>query len=384
MPATYILTWNPSLWNWKDYDSAITQVAGGETYEIDWSSGNTKKIKHGDRLFMLRQHVDRGIVAAGRANSDCFQGKHWDESGRDANYINFRVEQILPVSQRLPIEKLLSETSFTWNEMPASGMSIPPNEAELVEQLWIEHVAGLEELESTSKPRNPSWQRDELILALDLYFRHPPKTISQSHPAVVELSELLNSLPIHPNRPDAERFRNTNGVYMKLSNFLRFDPDYDGAGLSRGGKLEESIWSEFADDRDRLHKLAEAIRLGYSLVGKDVQLDDEEENEFPEGRVLFRLHRQRERNSALVRKRKASANRLACEVCGFDFEETYGQLGSGYIECHHTQPISEYEVDQKTKLQDLALVCANCHRMLHRRRPWMSTQELSSLIARSN
>jgi 5-methylcytosine-specific restriction protein A len=380
MPTTYILTWNPSLWEWKDYNSAIAQVARGETYEIDWSSGNTKKIRAGDRLFMLRQNSDRGIIAAGRASSDCFQGKHWDESGRDANYVKFRVEQILPVSERLPIEQLLSETSFTWNEMPASGMSIPTNDAERLEQLWIEHLSGLDESESSSKSRNPTWQRDELILALDLYFRHPPKTISQAHPAVVELSELLNALPIHPSRPDAERFRNPNGVYMKLSNFLRFDPNYQGAGLSRGGKLEESIWNEFAGDRDRLHRLVEAIRSGYSSVGKDVQLDDEEESEFPEGRVLYRLHRQRERNSALVKKKKASVERLACEVCGFDFEEKYGQLGRGYIECHHTQPISEYDSRQLTKLKELALVCANCHRMLHRQRPWLSVEDLSALM----
>ncbi len=66
MPASYILTWNPSLWNWKDYDSAITQVAGGETYEIDWSSGNTKKIKHDDpgrqRLVDIAAILASGIL----------------------------------------------------------------------------------------------------------------------------------------------------------------------------------------------------------------------------------------------------------------------------------------------------------------------------------
>lgn len=381
MPTTYILTWNPSRWDWQDYDSVVAQVARGEPYEISWSSGNTKGIEIGDRLFMLRQHTDRGIVAAGHAASGCFQDKHWDGSDRVANYVTFRVEHIVPPKRQLPIEQLLSETNFTWNDMPASGMSIPPSEAELVEQLWSEHVAGLEEPESASKPRNPPWQRDELILALDLYFRHPPKTISQTHPAVVALSELLNSLPIHPSRPDAERFRNPNGVYMKLGNFLRFDPDYEGADLSRGGKLEELIWNEFSNYRNRLHKLAEAIKSGFSTATKDAQLDDEEESEFPEGRVLYRLHRQRERNSALVKKKKASAERLACEVCGFDFEATYGELGTGYIECHHTQPISEYDSSQKTRLQDLALVCANCHRMLHRRRPWLRIQQLAALIS---
>ena len=63
--------------------------------------------------------------------------------------------------------------------------------------------------------RNPPWQRDELILALDLYFRHRPDTIGKKHPEVAALSELLNKLPIHPDRPDTAKFRNVNGTYMK-------------------------------------------------------------------------------------------------------------------------------------------------------------------------
>jgi 5-methylcytosine-specific restriction protein A len=86
--------------------------------------------------------------------------------------------------------------------------------------------------------RNPPWQRDELILALDLYFRHRPDRISKTHPEVVALSKLLNALPLHSDRPDRERFRNANGTYIKLCNFLALDPDYHGKGLERGGRLD--------------------------------------------------------------------------------------------------------------------------------------------------
>ena len=90
-------------------------------------------------------------------------------------------------------------------------------------------------------PRNPPWTRDELILTLDMYFQQGPSHISASHPTVTSLSESLNRLPVHSVRPDAERFRNANGVYMKLSNFLRFDDSYAGSGLTHGGKLEEEV-----------------------------------------------------------------------------------------------------------------------------------------------
>ena len=89
--------------------------------------------------------------------------------------------------------------------------------------------------------RNPPWQRDELILALDLYFRHRPDTIGKAHPEVTALSELLNALPIHPDRPDQKKFRNVYGTYMKLCNFLALDPAYQGKGLVASGKLERAV-----------------------------------------------------------------------------------------------------------------------------------------------
>jgi 5-methylcytosine-specific restriction protein A len=74
------------------------------------------------------------------------------------------------------------------------------------------------------------------------------------------MSRVLNALPVHKDRPDAGRFRNPNGVYMKLCNFLRFDPSYRGSGLTRGGRREEAIWKEFAEDRRRLTSVAARIR----------------------------------------------------------------------------------------------------------------------------
>jgi len=108
--------------------------------------------------------------------------------------------------------------------------------------------------------RNPTWSREELILALDLYFKLGCSKFSSSHPEVIALSELLNKLSIHKDRPDAATFRNPNGVSMKLSNFLRLDPSYTGTGLERGGKLEESIWDEFATDRQKLSRAAQKVR----------------------------------------------------------------------------------------------------------------------------
>jgi len=68
----------------------------------------------------------------------------------------------------------------------------------------------------------------------------------------------------------------------------------------------------------------------------------------------------------------ATEGGLKCAVCGFSFEDTYGELGDGYIEIHHRKPIFTYEEDEELSLsealQGVAPVCSNCHRMLHRRR----------------
>lgn len=232
--------------------------------------------------------------------------------------------------------------------------------------------------------RNPPWTRDELILALDLYFRMSPKIGDASHQEVVALSKVLNSLPIHSLRPDAQRFRNPAGVTMKLNNFRRFDPTYGGIGLSHGAKADKEIWEEFVLDQERLHAVAIAIRACASVTDVVSAPLDEEEYASPEGEVLYRYHKFHERDRSLVSKKKEQALRrhgvLRCEACGFVFTEHYGELGAGFIECHHTVPVAQLRPGQLTKLDDLALVCANCHRMLHRPGKVRSIMDLRTAI----
>ncbi len=231
--------------------------------------------------------------------------------------------------------------------------------------------------------RNPPWARDELILALDLYLRHRPHIPDPADPEIVQLSELLNQLPIHTVRPDTERFRNPNGVAMKLANFQALDPSYPGAGLADGGRGDRETWDRYYQSPDELHVLANALRLAAANRTAPAT-PEEDEAEAEEGRIAFRLHRNRERNSNLGRKKKQDVlrrtGRLACEVCGFDFAITYGSLGTGFIEAHHVVPLSESTGPIKVKTSDLALVCSNCHRMLHQARPWLYPDQLRQYL----
>jgi hypothetical protein len=97
---------------------------------------------------------------------------------------------------------------------------------------------------------------------------------------------------------------------------------------------------------------------------------DEELGAFEgKARRLFVVHRHRERR---LRDNKLKAARqegaLRCEVprCGFEFEKIYGELGAGFAEVHHRRPLGGLKRSRRTTLDDLAVVCANCHRMIHK------------------
>ena len=70
---------------------------------------------------------------------------------------------------------------------------------------------------------------------------------------------------------------------------------------------------------------------------------------------------------------------LRYEACGFDFEQAYGELGHGFAKCHHLVPIAEFETGSKTRVMDLAILCANCHRVVHRR-GGLPVEDLSTYI----
>lgn len=150
------------------------------------------------------------------------------------------------------------------------------------------------------------------------------------------------------------------------------------------------VWNTFAHDPANLAKVAASIRsfvdtgeAEVAFAAPDVEPDEEEASE---GRLLTRTHRVRERDPSLIRKKKQRVldqhGRIECAACGFDFEAAYGDRGAGFIECHHTKPVSELAPDATTKISDLELLCSNCHRMVHRGKPWLSIEDLKALIKR--
>lgn len=120
----------------------------------------------------------------------------------------------------------------------------------------------------------------------------------------------------------------------------------------------------------RLYALAFS-RGGIAELDLDDQAPDPSIADIPdltiEEKKKYKYHKTVERNSRLSRAAKR-IHGLTCEVCGFNFEETYGLIGKGFIEAHHKTPIADIPDDQFITLSaenDFAVVCSNCHSMLH-------------------
>lgn len=115
---------------------------------------------------------------------------------------------------------------------------------------------------------------------------------------------------------------------MKLFNFLRYDPSFNGVGLKQDNKLEEVVWDAYCNHREELENISIAI-INNVMIDTSCGVS-EEEKQFPEGCTIYRVHKLRERNTVEVRKLKAQKEKegiLICGVCKFDFYKCYGEAG---------------------------------------------------------
>lgn len=134
------------------------------------------------------------------------------------------------------------------------------------------------------------------------------------------------------------------------------------------------------------------VKNGFTIIVKSAGhrraigriADEDEESRFAEGAEKYRVHRSLERDPSVVKKAKeyrlSQGQDLRCDVCDLSFFEQYGKIGEGYIEAHHTVPISILRGEKRTKISDIALVCSNCHRMIHRSKPMLSVSALREIV----
>lgn len=105
-------------------------------------------------------------------------------------------------------------------------------------------------------------------------------------------------------------------------------------------------------------------------------------SKYEEGKDLYIRHKTRERNPQLIKDAKANfrtknGGRLFCEICGFDFLSVYG---IEYIEIHHLNALHLNDDETITTLDDVCLVCPNCHRIIHSQKPYLTIEQVKEFI----
>ena len=116
-----------------------------------------------------------------------------------------------------------------------------------------------------------------------------------------------------------------------------------------------------------------AIASGRAAFAPDVDFSAVE----GESRLLFHLRRERNVSLALAKRNLVleQEGELVCEVCAFSSRGRYPGLGSEICEVHHRLPLSEAMGPRETKLEDLAILCPNCHRAIHKTIPLLSVEQ---------
>jgi len=218
---------------------------------------------------------------------------------------------------------------------------------------------------------NASFTRDEVILALDALYFSEEKTLSPDSKTIIELCELLQSLPIHPTGKRKPDFRNQTGVNRQLSLFRtscktgRRDPNV--------GELFFTVAQEYENNIDELHLIAKAIRKNRNSF--ETMFGSITENMgFPEGVLLGHLH-------TVIEKRDGRRIPLGerCSVCQIEPQLLYRPCGS-LLEQHLVVSPLVMDCSKKYKSTDFITVCPSCHAALHRFRPWLNEKNCGDVL----
>ncbi len=230
---------------------------------------------------------------------------------------------------------------------------------------------------------NPDWTREETILALDLLYRHE-KPLDRHHEEVIALSALLRQAAIHPLERRRPNFRNPDGVALKLQNLLSAIEPGRGLGASRGDKA-------VVDDYPRARKdeVATIARSLRSTLGQEPAPETMPQDEvFVEGRWLTARHRQRDQRLRQRLLAKLRGTELRCEICEVSPPPLDRELQESHYEAHHRIPLAEAEGERTTRVADMALLCACCHRLIHkliaRDKRWVGVEEARLILGQSH
>jgi hypothetical protein len=150
--GTFLLTWNRTLSEeWGDREYEIDVTALGYRVNGRWSTGNSKSIEAGDRVFLLQQGDVRGIVASGFATSSVSQKEHFHKPNEIANYVDIEWDCHVADEDMIPtedLERLIPNVH--WSPMTGGIQIHEEEDVKALEYIWefgVEAVDGYRAIE---------------------------------------------------------------------------------------------------------------------------------------------------------------------------------------------------------------------------------------------
>lgn len=212
-----------------------------------------------------------------------------------------------------------------------------------------------------------------------------PKRLSNSDQRKVTLDDIHAAVLAMAQGGDAPNFANSREYDLVTPGGLRFPPKkVFGLALERALGIEAFPAHFSAGWSQPSFELLQAA--GYVIVPKDEPVagdradvpgsptlpGEDDDRRWVEGHPMRVAHLRRERAPGLARDKKAAVlaamGKLACEECGFEPATIHGPafLDAG-LDVHHKVPLADLPAGTETALADLALLCATCHRIEHRK-----------------
>lgn len=213
------------------------------------------------------------------------------------------------------------------------------------------------------------WAREELILVLSLYFEHHNKVSAIPDSTIDEYSKICRAM--HPtNASKNPKFRSAKSIRARLYNFQSCDPSWierGHKGLQAGSAVNfKNIWDEFYKNPDEVVTLAGEIKDALKASPR-YQTNTANDSIF-EGQRVLRIHQSRERKPQRQKKINSfitTHGYLFCECCGTTGERYEKSIRESIFEVHHDIPLALASNQVETKIEDLLILCASCHKAIH-------------------
>ena len=134
------LSWNPKRWAWSDLPHAVYDVNNGNPYDVSWSCVGLRRVRAGDRMFMLRFHIEpKGLIGVATVVDEPFEDSHWDpaRAARGDTVLRINLQfTTLSSSPRIPLDELQRLYPATaWTAQPGCILIHDEDGEALIKQL---------------------------------------------------------------------------------------------------------------------------------------------------------------------------------------------------------------------------------------------------------